>query len=106
MITKSTGFHSPGPSNVWLLLDEHPDSIDDGIFYTPNYSAGISSLVEIPGCQHAGACGITFADGHSEIHKWRGEFSNHPVTYIYTINVAIPSNDPDLDWLAQHTPIN
>jgi prepilin-type processing-associated H-X9-DG protein len=106
VIKKSTGFHTPGPSDVWLFLDEHPDSIDDAIFYTPNYSTGISTLVEIPGCQHAGACGITFADGHSEIHKWKGKFSNQPVTYNYTINISIPANDPDLAWLAQHTPLN
>jgi len=105
VVKKSTDFHTPGPSDVWVFLDEHPDSLDDCIFYTPNYSAGISSLLEIPGCQHAGACGITFADGHSEIHKWKGKFSNQPVKYAYTIGVSISSNDPDLVWLAQHTPL-
>jgi prepilin-type N-terminal cleavage/methylation domain-containing protein/prepilin-type processing-associated H-X9-DG protein len=104
IVKKSTEFHTPGPSDVWLFLDEHPDSIDDAIFYTPNYTAGITSLLEIPGCQHAGACGITFADGHSEIHKWKGKFSNQPVKYVYTIGVPISSTDPDLAWLAQHTP--
>jgi prepilin-type N-terminal cleavage/methylation domain-containing protein/prepilin-type processing-associated H-X9-DG protein len=106
VVKKSTEFHTPGPSDVWLFLDEHPDSIDDELFYTPNYTAGITSLVEIPGCMHAGACGITFADGHAEIHKWKGKFSNQPVKYVYTINVSIPANDPDLAWLAQHTPLN
>ena len=54
---------------------------------------------------HAGACGITFADGHAEIHLWRGKFSNQPVTYVYTINVSVPVGDPDMAWLAQHTPV-
>ncbi len=106
IVKKSTEFHTPGPSDVWLFLDEHPDSIDDETFYTPNYTTGITSLLEIPGCQHAGACGITFADGHSEIHKWKGNFSSRPVTYNYTIGVSIASSDPDLVWLAQHTPLN
>ncbi len=106
VVKKSTGFHTPGPSDVWLVMDEHPDSLDDAIFYTPNYSAGISTLVEIPGCMHAGACGITFADGHSEIHKWRGTFASQPVKFVYTVNVSIPANDVDLIWLAQHTPKN
>ena len=106
VVKKSTGFHLPGPSDVWLVLDEHPDSLDDAIFYTPNFSAGITTLVEIPGCMHAGACGVTFADGHSEIHKWKGKFSNQPVKYAYTINISIPAGDPDLAWLAQHTPLN
>ena len=105
-VTKLTAFHHPSPSDCWVFIDEHPDSLDDGILYTPNYSAGITTLVEIPGCMHAGACGITFADGHAEIHKWQGKFSNRPVTYVYTVNVAITPTDPDLIWLANHTPLN
>jgi prepilin-type N-terminal cleavage/methylation domain-containing protein/prepilin-type processing-associated H-X9-DG protein len=101
---KQNDIHLPGPSGVYVFLDEHPDSLDDGIFYTPNRAWG--SLVELPGCQHAGACGVTFADGHSEIHRWRGKFSNQPVKYIYNINVAVPLNDPDMIWLETHTPVN
>ena len=104
VVKKSTAFHSPGPSDCWLFTDEHPDSIDDGILYTPNYP--YPALLEVPGCQHAGSCGLTFADGHSEIHKWRGKFSNQPITYGTLINVAVLRTDPDLLWLVQHTPLN
>jgi len=104
VVTKSTAFHGPGPSDSWVFTDEHPDSIDDGILYTPNYP--FPALLELPGCQHAGSCGLTFADGHSEIHKWRGEFSNEPVTYGRLINVGVLRSDPDMVWLAQHTPLN
>ena len=95
--------HVPGPSDVYVFLDEHPDSLDDGIFSTPNRPWG--SLVELPGNQHNGACGVALADGHSEMHKWRGKFSNLPVTYIYTINVSVPLNDPDMLWLESRTPV-
>jgi prepilin-type N-terminal cleavage/methylation domain-containing protein/prepilin-type processing-associated H-X9-DG protein len=101
---KATDIHNPGPSDIYVFLDEHPDSLDDGIFYTPNRVWG--SLVELPGCQHAGACGLAFADGHAEIHKWRGKFSNLPVRYVYTIGVAVPLNDPDMIWLESHTPVD
>jgi len=104
VVKKSTDFHSPGPSDCWVFTDEHPDSIDDGILYTPNYP--FPALLEVPGCQHAGSCGLTFADGHSEIHKWRGKFSNEPVTYGRLINVGVLKSDPDMVWLAQHTPVN
>jgi prepilin-type N-terminal cleavage/methylation domain-containing protein/prepilin-type processing-associated H-X9-DG protein len=100
---KLTDLHSPGPSDIYVFLDEHPDSLDDCIFYTPNRPWG--NLVELPGCQHAGACGVSFADGHSEIHKWRGKFGNQPVRYAYTIGVAVPLNDPDMLWLETHTPV-
>jgi prepilin-type N-terminal cleavage/methylation domain-containing protein/prepilin-type processing-associated H-X9-DG protein len=95
--------HVPGPSDVYVFLDEHPDSIDDGIFYTPNRAWG--SLIELPGSQHNGACGISFADGHAEMHKWQGKFSNLPVKYNYTINVGVPMTDPDMLWLANRTPV-
>jgi len=98
---KSTDIHQPGPSDVWLFTDEHPDSIDDCILYTsPN---PVTSLIEIPGSQHADACGITFADGHAEIHKWKGAFTHHPVQYDVLHYVSTPLNDPDMLWLAQHT---
>ena len=115
-VTKTSGFHLPGPSDSWLFLDEHPDYIDDGIFYTPT-NAAITLLYEFPGCQHAGASGITFCDGHAEIHSWRGSiFFNQPVIYKQLsgtggnlnppLHPAIPANDPGMVWLAQHTPVN
>jgi len=99
---KTTDLHTPGPSWVWVFMDEHPDSIDDGILYSANYA--VSALPEIPGCQHTGACGIGFADGHAEIHKWTGKFSDQPVTYVQGGGHPLPLSDPDNIWLAQHTP--
>jgi prepilin-type N-terminal cleavage/methylation domain-containing protein/prepilin-type processing-associated H-X9-DG protein len=101
---KMTDIHLPGPSGVYVFLDEHVDSIDDGIFYTPN--APKLLLVELPGNQHAGACGVAFADGHSEVHKWQGKFKEQKVTYKYTINVGVPKGDLDMVWLASRTPVH
>ena len=68
-MTKLSGCHTPGPTDVWLFLDEHPDYIDDGdILYPTNPATG--SLSEIPWFQHGGGSGITFCDGHAEIHLW------------------------------------
>jgi prepilin-type N-terminal cleavage/methylation domain-containing protein/prepilin-type processing-associated H-X9-DG protein len=114
---KSADFHTPGPSDVWVFSDEHPDSLDDNIFYTANFPSG--KLIEIPGVQHGGACGIAFADGHAEIHKWKGEIANAPVSYWNGASTpplgALPTGrqqvpclltDPDMLYLAAHTPIN
>ena len=119
---KSTDFHSPGPSDVWVFSDEHPDSLDDNIFYCANYTACAmesGNITEIPGVQHGGACGIAFADGHAEIHKWQGEIANVPVDYWNGASspplgalptgrqqIPCPLNDPDLLYLAAHTPVN
>jgi prepilin-type N-terminal cleavage/methylation domain-containing protein/prepilin-type processing-associated H-X9-DG protein len=115
---KSTDFHSPGPSDVWVFSDEHPDSIDDNVFYTANFP--LDKLIEIPGVQHGGACGMAFADGHAEIHKWKGEIANVPVAYWKGASspptgplsnggrqqVPCSLNDPDMLYLAAHTPVN
>ena len=71
--TKLNQLAAPGPSDSWVFTDEHPDSIDDAILYTsPLFSDGIGLLPEFPSSNHKGAaCGMSFADGHAEIHKWK-----------------------------------
>jgi prepilin-type N-terminal cleavage/methylation domain-containing protein/prepilin-type processing-associated H-X9-DG protein len=94
----------PGPSMSWVFLDEHPDSIDDCILYTDAYCTnGTGQFTELPACQHNGACGIAFADGHAEIHKWLNGQTAHPVVY-QTINQVGTVNNVDLAWLASRTP--
>jgi len=94
----------PGPSMSWLFTDEHPDSIDDGILYIdPACTNGTGVFTELPGSLHGGSCGVAFADGHAEIHKWLDPTTIHPVTYT-VVNDASVSNNKDLAWLAQRTP--
>jgi len=94
----------PGASDSWVFIDEHPDSIDDCILYTDAYCTnGTGQFTELPACDHAGSCGIAFADGHAEIHKWRDPKTAHPVTYT-TINQVSVVNSVDLAWLASRTP--
>jgi prepilin-type N-terminal cleavage/methylation domain-containing protein len=102
--TKSTDLHTPGPSDVWVFMDEHPDSIDDALLYTASYP--VTTFIEMPGSQHDGACGITFGDGHSVIHKWRGPVATQPVKYTVTQRVTCSITDPDMVWLSEHTPKN
>jgi prepilin-type N-terminal cleavage/methylation domain-containing protein len=71
----------PRPAKTWLMLDEHPDSINDGYFIN-NPNAG--AWQDIPASYHCGACGFSFADGHSEIKKWKSRASNYnKVQYFY-----------------------
>jgi prepilin-type N-terminal cleavage/methylation domain-containing protein/prepilin-type processing-associated H-X9-DG protein len=101
---KVTDFHSPGPSECWVYIDEHPDSMDDALMYTANYS--VTTFTEMPGNLHAGGCGVTFGDGHAEIHNWRGPvLTNHrKVTYVAQRNLTCSATDVDMTWLAVHTP--
>jgi prepilin-type processing-associated H-X9-DG protein len=62
----------PGPSDLWVIMDENPDTINDG-------SMAVSMqqiLVDYPAHYHGGGAGISYADGHSEVHKWLDAFAN------------------------------
>jgi prepilin-type processing-associated H-X9-DG protein len=101
--TKMNQLQTPGPSDSWVFTDEHPDSIDDcALYVNPGYSNGTGQFTELSGSQHGGDCGMTFADGHAVIHHWVGRAVS-PITYTRVILVNVV-NDPDLAWLAQHTP--
>jgi len=94
------------PSQSWVFINEHPDSIDDGVLYIDPVHGdqnGTGQFTEVPSSYLGGGCGISFADGHAEVHKWTGSLANHPVTYTRLQNLNVV-NDPDLAWLAQHTP--
>jgi len=100
------------PSQEWVFLNEHPDSIDDGIFYDdPRATSGTGSLIEVPSSYLGGGCGISFADGHAEVHKWTTSAFLVPVKaqpgykYPGTGGVSYTQN-ADMAWLAQHTPPN
>ncbi len=62
------------PAKTWLFIDEHPDSINDGYFIN---NPDVSHWQDIPASYHNGACGFSFADGHSEIKKWRSASSKY-----------------------------
>jgi len=63
----------PPPVNLWVFVDEHPDSINDG--WLINGMPGGLGWTDLPASSHAGACGIGFADGHGEIHKWKDQYN-------------------------------
>jgi prepilin-type N-terminal cleavage/methylation domain-containing protein/prepilin-type processing-associated H-X9-DG protein len=75
----STSIRSP--SRMFVLLDEHPDSINDGFMQT-DPTPTPAAFADLPASYHGGACGIAYADGHSEIHMWKSKACTIlPVTY-------------------------
>jgi prepilin-type N-terminal cleavage/methylation domain-containing protein len=103
----------PQPSNIYVFLDEHPNSINDGYFDdgaqgTPSmptsWAAGNS---DVPAAFHNGAGGFSFSDGHSEIHKWMNPGTPQPVVAVPgapkpTPSLGTPPNYVDRIWLCGH----
>ncbi|MBI2925160.1 MAG: prepilin-type N-terminal cleavage/methylation domain-containing protein [Verrucomicrobia bacterium] len=66
------------PVKMFVFLDEHPDSVNDGHFL--NTLANLTQWGDTPASYHNAAAGFSFADGHSEVHKWLGKSSRIKVT--------------------------
>ncbi|MEI6396000.1 MAG: prepilin-type N-terminal cleavage/methylation domain-containing protein [Verrucomicrobiota bacterium] len=94
------------PVKTFVFVDEHPDSINDAAFaITMSEPGGFSSsanIVDFPASYHNGACGFSFVDGHSEIHKWRGSKIKAPTLYTGTmpLNVAAGDSTADVQWMS------
>jgi prepilin-type processing-associated H-X9-DG protein len=60
------------PAGLFVFVDEHPDSINDGYYCSDGMPGGdIQRWQDMPASFHGKACGFSFADGHSEIKKWK-----------------------------------
>jgi prepilin-type N-terminal cleavage/methylation domain-containing protein/prepilin-type processing-associated H-X9-DG protein len=97
----------PQPTQTWLTLDEHPDSIDDGFFIVGWLSGNINVTAwnDTPASYHNGECGFSFADGHAEIHKWKSSTSVYPVKFTWPA-VTVPFDalgQQDFQWFTNHT---
>lgn len=104
---KSSDLHVPGPSQLYVLLDEHPDSINAGGFANMMVeSLPAARIIDFPASYHNGAAGLSFADGHAEIKKWRDPRTKPPVrnNNSLVLNQASPNN-LDMLWLAERTTI-
>lgn len=61
----------PGPAMTWVIVDEHPDSINDAVFQSkPGFAPTDARWQDLPASYHNRGCGFSFADGHSEMKKW------------------------------------
>jgi prepilin-type N-terminal cleavage/methylation domain-containing protein len=95
---------TPGPSQTWVYVDEHPDSINDAGCFAPNSDVNI---VDLPANYHNGCCGFAFADSHSEIHRWQGKLKTLKINArdpLYQLNIPVPRRDPDLYWYSYRSP--
>jgi len=97
------------PSWFWVTVDEHPDSINDGrtIDYFAAYLENKANVPtywnDFPSTVHCGATAMSFADGHSELHKWRSSNTKPVKYYDWSPAVSSPADQADLIWFYEHT---
>lgn len=95
----------PRPSDIFVFVEEHPDSINDGYFLNVYYK---DYWYDLPTSDHGNAAPFAFADGHAQLHKWASTSTRQPLR-AYAIQswpLAINSNDKtDLNWVMDRTSI-
>ncbi len=99
--TKLSSMIRPGPAGIFPLLDESRFTINDDFFainmagYDPVQLSAIA-FVDCPATYHNDSGSLSFADGHSEIHKWRD-----PRTRKALLFESSPNN-LDIAWFQDH----
>jgi len=89
---------NPAPSMKWVTMDEHPDSINDGSMLVQK-----DTWIDYPASYHGGAGGLSFADGHAEIHKWRQTPPLLPITRGSKPGQLPATMSGDSLWLRERT---
>ena len=89
----------PPPSETFVFICEHPDSIEDGSFRIDFLARG---WVSLPSGHHGRPGILSFGDGHAEKHRWRDPETFRP--YLRErYQGAINSNIKDVQWLRERT---
>ncbi len=97
-------------SDTWVFIDENERSINDPAFANIMVTqTGLPvtsvSIVDYPSGRHAGSTGMSFADGHSIIHKWQSSVTYTPPKPINTSSSSDPGCINDMVWLSSVTTV-
>jgi prepilin-type N-terminal cleavage/methylation domain-containing protein/prepilin-type processing-associated H-X9-DG protein len=101
---------APVPSEAWVFIDEHADSINDGFFWVNMYE---DKWRDLPASYHGQSGSLAFADGHAEIKRWTdGLVMDHLVAgpnpsgivqYDPWAGASWQGSPDDLHWLQART---
>ena len=96
------------PTETWVMVDEHPLSINDAAcavqMIQPQAAGG--NIIDFPASYHNGAAGFSFADGHSEVHQWKGsKIKTFGKPGNTGLNVPAGDSLNDVKWLSRNTTV-
>jgi prepilin-type N-terminal cleavage/methylation domain-containing protein/prepilin-type processing-associated H-X9-DG protein len=97
---KITMIDRPPPVQAFVFIDESMYTIDDGYFAV---LVSEDTWQNYPAVRHNNTTGISFADGHSELHKWiepSTPFLSVPAGFSPAPRDADGSRNKDLQWVS------
>jgi len=110
---KESDAYDPGAAQLWIFVDEHPASINDGAFgfRMPDTPAATATQgwPDFPAGFHSGSGSLAFLDGHAELHKWTEAVSrgagglSSKVTSRAELHPGNIANNQDILWMARRT---
>jgi prepilin-type N-terminal cleavage/methylation domain-containing protein/prepilin-type processing-associated H-X9-DG protein len=100
----------PRSSEIFVFLDEHPDSIDDGYFLNKDADTTYGTSdewIDLPASYHDNSTAFSFADGHASLHHWIDPNTiRPPQPNAADLPIAVPvSASADFHWAIQHMSI-
>ena len=90
------------PAQIFCILDEHPDMINDGFFMNRWYEYKWGNL---PASYHNGSGNLSFGDGHVESHRWVVADTVRPPRQGGAGGGFDASPKTDFQWLADRVSI-
>ncbi|MEY2410402.1 MAG: hypothetical protein QOF48_3072, partial [Verrucomicrobiota bacterium] len=91
------------PARIFLFIEEHPDSVNDGYFLNKPPSM---EWTDLPASYHNGSANLSYADGHSEPYKWRLATTRPPArpdAAHLPFPLPTPAQREDFGWLMSRT---
>ena len=94
---KNSDFKKLKPVDAIVFMDERSGTLDDGWFRSPTSATVVENL---PAIFHGSSTSFSFADGHSQLHKW---VDNRFIAQTTGgSGNAIPGGSEDYVWLYTH----
>ena len=98
------------PVNTFVFIDENPTYMNDAALATQcdgyQGTPGSPKIIDLPASYHNRGGGLSFADGHAEVHRWYGStiLQNAPGGSYF--NAADKGDYADFNYLAENTTVH
>jgi prepilin-type N-terminal cleavage/methylation domain-containing protein/prepilin-type processing-associated H-X9-DG protein len=90
-------------SEIFVFIEEHPDSINDGYFVN---RMATYEWWDLPASYHKGSANLAYGDGHVEGHRWQDANTKRPAyPDAAKLPFAVGPEKNDFYWLLKRTSV-